>query len=112
MTTGEQLALVDVPAAPAPGRQTTVYEAVLKAGREGLDAADAGRLIRPERLGDNPRFDADNGRDVLHALKKKRLVRLRRATRLHPGGWVVADAQVEVKVQPAGMLPADQPLPY
>lgn len=116
--TQQQLALIDTPTVPKlTVRQQRVLELVRQAGPDGVHADEIGAALHEEREGrwqhsrdDRCLYCASTGKEVLGALKKKGLVRYRRARSGMPGYWQAVDA---TDTRPlTGMLAATEPLPF
>lgn len=104
-----QLALVDVQPEPPKltDRQQQIFDAVVRAGVDGLLAEEAG-AIDCERRGRHTRdercmWDGANGKELLEALKAKELVRYRRAKGGNPGAWFTTAALEDDGSHPPGM---------
>lgn len=105
----EQLALVDVPAAPKLGnRQQTILDALTAAGAAGLHGDECGALIHEANT--NPKYHhhrdercidcARDGNTVLRSLRTRGLVKWRRGTPEKPGYWYAVGAP---EPMPSGM---------
>lgn len=111
----DQLALLEVPAAPKlTDQQSLVLRRLVEAGADGLEASEAGALAHSVmesrwRHSDQERcaYCGKRGLQILQRLKEIGLARYRGRMRV----WQAADLP-EAEVEVSGMLRDDEAIPF